>query len=353
MNRAGGAIADWFAAFGRHGSRPLRLVAIAALVLVLGSVFLSPVHSLWSKNLFIQGDVSTRKVPDRCKDMHFDSYFWGSDKDDTIHGTSGNDMIWGLQGHDSIYGHGGDDCFDGGDDEDRCDDNDGWYDADQNHSWYDTEWGEHDSKRNSCDQWGSQFYATSWWHHSTPTIELTWQGLDGSQYYNVYRSTEAGGPYESVGSVDEPAYTDVGILEDTWYYYVITAIDAEGFESVPSQETAQLVPSDVPSDDNEPSPTPVPEDPLAPEATETPAPTTGASATPEPSPSDTPVPTATPEPSPGETPVPTETPAPLPTGTPTPEPGPTGTPVPTETPTPTATPEPAPLPTVTPFQPVG
>lgn len=269
MKRLSGHLRGIFAALTEHGSRPLRLLGVAVFVLVLGSLFISPVHSLWSKNLVISGGAEVRKVPDRCKDMQFDSYVWGTDQDDRIDGTSGDDMIWGLKGNDRIYGQGGNDCFDGGDDEDRCDDGDGWYDADNEHSWYDEEWGEHESTRNSCDQWGSRFRSTSSWHHSTPTIELTWGGEVGAQYYNVYRSTEPGGPYGSIGSTETPAYTDVGVLEDIWYYYVITAVDADGFESVPSLETGQMVPSGVP----EPSATgsPAPTDTPAP--AETPAPT--------------------------------------------------------------------------------
>jgi fibronectin type 3 domain-containing protein len=135
------------------------------------------------------------------------------------------------------------DCFDGGDDDDRCDDGDGWYDANNDHSSYDVNWGEHESTRNSCDQWGSRFQTSSWWHHSTPTIELAWGPVNGAIYYNVYRSTVSGGPYTGIASTPGPAYTDADIVEDTAYYYVITAVDGDGFESVPSVETGQLVPS--------------------------------------------------------------------------------------------------------------
>lgn len=302
-----------------HGWRPLRLFGTGLFVIVLGSLFLSPVHSLWSKNLVISGDVQVREIPDRCEDMHFDSYYWGTDDDDTIHGSSGNDMIWGLKGHDSIYGEGGSDCFDGGDDDDRCDDNDGWYDADTEHSWYDQNWGEHESTRNSCDQWGSRFLATSWWHHSTPTIELTWAGEEGAQYYNVYRSTVPGGPYESVASTDVPSYSDVGVLEDAWYYYVITAVDSEGFESVPSIETGQM----VPSNGSEPSEPGLPTEPLA--SVDAPAPTPA-----DEPPEEAPAVTDSPAPAPADAPVaaPIETPAPTPLDA--------SAPPPTATPTPTA-----------------
>lgn len=320
-----------FAALMRHASRPTRLAIVALLALVAGSLFLAPVHSLWSKNVVIRGDVQTREVPDRCKDMHFDSYFWGTDDDDWIHGTDGNDMIWGLKGHDRIYGHGGDDCFDGGDDEDRCDDHDGWHDANDDHSWFDADWGEHESRRNSCDQWGFHFFTYSWWHHSTPTIELEWDAVAGGVYYNVYRATQPGGPYEGIASTGDAAYTDTSILEDTAYYYVITAVGADGFESVPSEETAQLVPSaEAPDATEPPLPTPPPgppatdaPEPPTPTPPTTPEPTLPATETPSPAPSE--VPTASPN---EATPTPAPTPTPAETASPLPDPPP-GTPDPT------------------------
>jgi hypothetical protein len=320
------AMVKGFDAMVRHSSRPARLVMVALLALVLGSVFLSPVQSLWSKNVVIRGEVETREVPDRCKDMHFDSYLWGTDGDDWIHGTGGNDMIWGLKGHDSIYGHGGDDCFDGGDDEDRCDDHDGWHDANDDHSWFNADWGEHESRRNSCDQWGSHFFTFTWWHHSTPTIELEWNAVDGAVYYNVYRGTESGGPYEGIASTEAPAYTDTDIIEDTTYYYVVTAVDAEGFESVPSAEAAQLVPSGGSPEATSPPPQAPAPPPDAPTPPETSAP--DATAGPSPAPAETAPPEETASPTPAE-----EVPAPTPIDTPLPPPEPTPPP-PVEAPAP-------------------
>jgi hypothetical protein len=307
------------AALATNGWRVLPVFAVVLLALVLGSLMLTPMNALWSKNLVIKGGVDVRDVPERCEDMQFDSYFWGTNGDDRIDGTEGNDMIWGLNGHDQIYGHGGSDCFDGGDDDDKCDDDDGWYDADEEHSSYDVNWGEHESKRNSCDQWGSRFQTTSWWHHSTPTIELGWAAVEGAGYYNVYRSTDSGGPYTGIGSTPVPAYTDTDILEDTTYYYVITAVDADGFESVPSAETAQLVPSTAD--------TPV--------AADTPAPTQA----PPPADAAPSEPTATPLPEPASTPPPEPTATPLPE--PTADPSPTATPAPELVPEPTITPDPS------------
>jgi hypothetical protein len=291
------------------GWRILQILGLGILVVVVSSIFLEPVHSLWSSNLLIKGDASVRKVPDRCEDMHFDKYMWGTEGDDVIYGTSGNDMIWGLGGNDKIYGSGGDDCYDGGDNDDRCDDDHGWYDSNESNKWYDPKNNEHDSKRKSCDQWGWTFNLWSSWHHSVPTVELAWDAVEGAVYYNIYRSTALEGPYEVVGTTSNTTYTDEGVTEDVEIFYVVTAVDVDGFESIPSTKANETVPSDAVHDDEGESA--LPPDPGAPEVTT--APENGETAEP-PVPSDTTGPET--KPTPPETTAPTVEPAPTPEPTP-------------------------------------
>ena len=108
-----------------------------------------------------------------------------------------------------------------------------------------------------------------------------------------------------------------------------------------SEPVAPTAPPSVPKAQEEPTATPIPEEPCVLEfevPTLTPTPTlTGT-----PTPTDTPTPTPT-----GTvTPTPTDTPTPTPTGTVTPTPTPTltGTPTPTATPPPGTTPTPTPTP---------
>ncbi len=63
--------------------------------------------------------------------------------------------------------------------------------------------------------------------------------------YNLYRSTTSGGPYIRVntGLIAEESYLDAGLTNGIAYYYVVTAVDSLGNESVHSNESA-AVPAD-------------------------------------------------------------------------------------------------------------
>ena len=63
--------------------------------------------------------------------------------------------------------------------------------------------------------------------------------------YNVYRSTVSGTQYAKVNSslvVGSLAYTDTTVLGGTVYYYVTTAVDDSGNESVHSNEVSANIP---------------------------------------------------------------------------------------------------------------
>jgi len=63
MKHACRTIGEGLRALARHGSRPLLLSGLAILALVIASVSLTSVQSLWSKNLVIEGEVQTRQTP--------------------------------------------------------------------------------------------------------------------------------------------------------------------------------------------------------------------------------------------------------------------------------------------------
>jgi hypothetical protein len=78
------------------------------------------------------------------------------------------------------------------------------------------------------------------------TVTLTWQASSSASTtgYNVYRSTVSGGYYGVVGSAAESlSYADQTVASGTTYYYVTTAVDAEGDESGYSNQVAIAVPS--------------------------------------------------------------------------------------------------------------
>ncbi|XEC93279.1 pectate lyase [Paenibacillus tarimensis] len=83
-------------------------------------------------------------------------------------------------------------------------------------------------------------------------VQLSWTAAKGASYYQIKRSTEDGGPYEAVASdVTETRYLDTGLMNDTTYYYVVTAVNAVG-ESQPSNQVA-VTPTVIPNPPGSPS----------------------------------------------------------------------------------------------------
>ncbi len=73
------------------------------------------------------------------------------------------------------------------------------------------------------------------------TVELRWDAnRDSVAGYHIYRSTASGGPYQRLSSVPQAGlqFTDRYLKADTVYYYLVSAVDAQGRESRPSIEVA-------------------------------------------------------------------------------------------------------------------
>jgi len=62
--------------------------------------------------------------------------------------------------------------------------------------------------------------------------------------YNVYRSTTSGAGYTKINGslVSVVSYTDSSVVNSTTYYYVTTAVDGTGTESINSNEAAAVIP---------------------------------------------------------------------------------------------------------------
>ena len=76
-------------------------------------------------------------------------------------------------------------------------------------------------------------------------VGLNWGASTSSVTgYNVYRSTVSGGSYAKVNSalVAGVSYSDGGVQSGQTYYYVATAVDGSGNESVYSNEVAAAIP---------------------------------------------------------------------------------------------------------------
>ena len=77
-------------------------------------------------------------------------------------------------------------------------------------------------------------------------VDLSWNASTSQDVigYNVYRSTVSGGPYARINSVLDPStfYADVFVSNGATYYYVSTAVDSSGQESVYSNEVQAVIP---------------------------------------------------------------------------------------------------------------
>jgi sugar lactone lactonase YvrE len=67
-------------------------------------------------------------------------------------------------------------------------------------------------------------------------VALRFEGASAAAFYNVYRSKSKDGPFQLVGSVQEPRYNDADIQPGETYYYQVNAVDRNSVES-PRSET--------------------------------------------------------------------------------------------------------------------
>lgn len=68
-------------------------------------------------------------------------------------------------------------------------------------------------------------------------VTLNWSKTFGSESYTLKRSTTSGGPYETVATVTDVTYKDTNVVNDTTYYYVVSATNSLG-TSEDSQEVS-------------------------------------------------------------------------------------------------------------------
>jgi hypothetical protein len=79
----------------------------------------------------------------------------------------------------------------------------------------------------------------------THSVSLQWDASTSKiAYYKVYRGTVSGGPYNVLATnITATSYTDSTVQSGTTYYYVTTALNAAGVESIVSNQ----LPADIPS----------------------------------------------------------------------------------------------------------
>jgi hypothetical protein len=81
---------------------------------------------------------------------------------------------------------------------------------------------------------------------SNHVVQLNWAASASASTvgYNVYRSTVSGGPYVKMVSapVNGTSYSDQTVKAEVEYYYVVTAIAADGLESSRSNQSTAYIP---------------------------------------------------------------------------------------------------------------
>ncbi len=80
----------------------------------------------------------------------------------------------------------------------------------------------------------------------TAQIALSWTASQspGTAGYNIYRSTTSGGEYNRINTSlnTTTSYNDQQVADGVMYYYVTTAVDGQGLESVYSNQASAMVP---------------------------------------------------------------------------------------------------------------
>jgi fibronectin type 3 domain-containing protein len=78
------------------------------------------------------------------------------------------------------------------------------------------------------------------------SVTLTWiASTSAVAAYDVYRSTKSGGPYFKLTVIPASMtkYTDKFVESGKTYFYVVTAVDSRGVESLHSNEVSASVPT--------------------------------------------------------------------------------------------------------------
>jgi len=77
------------------------------------------------------------------------------------------------------------------------------------------------------------------------SVSLSWNSVQTAVGYNVYRGNAKSGPFQAInGSLDASTnYTDYTVVDGDTYYYVTTAVNAQGQESGYSNVAKAVIPN--------------------------------------------------------------------------------------------------------------
>ncbi|MDR2580817.1 MAG: fibronectin type III domain-containing protein [Fibromonadaceae bacterium] len=83
---------------------------------------------------------------------------------------------------------------------------------------------------------------------STASLTVSWGVVSGATVYNVYRSSSQAGDYSKIGTASTNSYTDKNeLLDNTQYYYRISAENSGGAESSLSSVTSATTAPNIPT----------------------------------------------------------------------------------------------------------
>jgi fibronectin type 3 domain-containing protein len=69
-------------------------------------------------------------------------------------------------------------------------------------------------------------------------VTLSWTASSGAMSYNVKRGTTSGGPYTKISSPATTSFTDTGLTNGVTYFYVVSAVNANGESNNSAQASA-------------------------------------------------------------------------------------------------------------------
>ncbi len=80
---------------------------------------------------------------------------------------------------------------------------------------------------------------------SSHSVNLSWNPAGGNAVaYDIFRGTANGGPYQIIETMDaSTTYTDYTVVSGATYYYVVTAVNAQGEQSGYSNVAKAVIPA--------------------------------------------------------------------------------------------------------------
>ncbi len=176
----------------------------------------------------------------------------GGPGNDEIEGDNGDDVLLGGEGGDEIEGGHGNDSIDGGDGDDECDGGSGTNTilACEDGHGHGSSSADAPTLQGATTSSGAEAPATS---PGAPAglvaapdgsaVSLQWDAVEGTVYYNIYRSGTQGAGYEGAGSSRVPSFVDADVQPGSTYYYVVTAVGPGNGQSRGSNEASAILPA--------------------------------------------------------------------------------------------------------------